>query len=385
MKKFVNKALQKLPKLAPEQITSLVDMLIDENELLSIVIDSMEDGIIVTDTEYRIQLISKTTRRLLPMQSEVEERVLWAVINDHDIADYLELHVKNGDRIVDEEFYIQLGKGLSVLSVSVFPLVGDRKIKGNVIILRDITEKKKNEAKYRRAENLASLTTLAASVAHEIKNPLASMGIHLQLMQKELLRENCLGKESAAEYLDILSEEIERLNGIVVDFLFAVRPMDTRMRPESLNELVSELLEFTKYELEQNGITFELELDERLPKLQMDKKYLKQALLNIVKNAIAAMAGGGTLKVSTYIQGEQACVDIADNGTGISEENMSKIFEPYFTTRDFGSGLGLTVVYKVVREHGGEVSLDSKEGVGTTFTISLPMPQKERAMLDWEG
>ncbi len=385
MKKFIRKAIKKLPKLTPEQITNLIDLLADENELLSIVIDSMEDGIIVTDTKYRIQLISKITKRLLPMQNETDDRVLWAVIKDHDIADYLELHIKRGDKIVEEEFYIQVGKGLSVLAVTVVPLVIDKKIQGNIVILRDITEKKKNEAKYRRAENLASLTTLAASVAHEIKNPLASMGIHLQLMQKELERENCIGKESASEYLDILSEEIERLNGIVVDFLFAVRPMDTRMRPESLNELIHELFEFTKYELEQYHITYEMEFDERIPKIEMDKKYLKQALLNIIKNAMAAMPDGGVLKVTSYMQGEMAYLDITDSGTGISGENMSKIFEPYFTTKDFGSGLGLTVVYKVVREHGGEITLDSQEGKGTTFTISLPLPQKERVMIDWEG
>jgi two-component system, sporulation sensor kinase E len=345
----------------------------------------MEDGIIVTDLDNRIKIISKTTRRLLPMHNETDEKVLWAVISDHEIADYLELHMGRGDRILDEEFYVQKSSLIRVLSFSVFPLVRDKAIMGNIIMLRDITERKKSEAKYRRAENLASLTTLAASVAHEIKNPLASMGIHLQLMQRELERENCIGKESAAEYLDIISEEIERLNSIVVDFLFAVRPMDTRMKSEDINAVIKELLEFTKYELEQNRIAYVFDPSDHLPKIEIDKKYIKQALLNIIKNAIAAMPEGGVLHVSTAVSGDMASIDITDNGVGISEEHMNKIFEPYYTTKDFGSGLGLTVVYKVIREHGGEISLDSQEGKGTTFTITLPLPQSERVMLDWEG
>jgi PAS domain S-box-containing protein len=385
MKKFINKAIRKLPKLTYEQIKQLIDMLSDEYEQLTLVLDSMEEGIIVTDLEHRIQLLNKTTRRLLPMHSETDDRVIWAVVYDHEIADYLELHLSNNDRIVDEEFYIQKGSTVSILTITAVPLVREKRVTGNIILLRDITEKKKSEAKFRRAENLASLTTLAASVAHEIKNPLASMGIHLQLMQKELERENCIGRDSASEYLDIISEEIERLNSIVVDFLFAVRPMDTRMKAEDVNDMIEELFEFMRYELEQNHVTFEFKPDKKLPKVTMDKKYLKQALLNIVKNGVAAMPDGGKLIISTHIQGDMVNINITDNGVGISEENMAKIFEPYFTTKDFGSGLGLTVVYKVIREHGGEISLDSSEGKGTTFTISLPLPESERALIDYEG
>ncbi len=385
MKNFIKKAIQMLPKLNSEQIEHLIDKLAEENEMLSVVLDSIEEGIIVTNLEHKIQLLNKTARRSLPMRRETDEQVFWTVIKDHDIAEYLDIHMHNGDKILDEEFYVQKGKVVAVLSFSVYPLVRNKRILGNIIMLRDITEQKKSDAKYRRAENLASLTTLAASVAHEIKNPLASMGIYLQLMQKELDRENCIGRESATEYLDIIQEEIERLNGIVVDFLFAVRPMDTRMKAEDLNMMIHEVLEFTKYELEQSDIEYKFEPAKQLPKIEMDKKYMKQVLLNIIKNAIAAMPNGGSLHVTTYIQGGMVNIDIQDNGIGISKDDMSKIFEPYYTTKDFGSGLGLTVVYKIVREHGGEVSLNSQEGEGTTFTVSLPLPHGERTLIDWEG
>jgi signal transduction histidine kinase len=156
------------------------------------------------------------------------------------------------------------------------------------------------------------------------------------------------------------------------------------MKSEDINDIIEELYEFMRYELENSKVVFEFKPDTSLPKISIDKKYLKQALLNIVKNALAAMPEGGKLIISTYSEGDVMNIDITDDGVGISEENMAKIFEPYFTTKDFGSGLGLTVVYKVIREHGGEISLDSQEGKGTTFTISLPLPSTERNLIDYE-
>jgi signal transduction histidine kinase len=114
-----------------------------------------------------------------------------------------------------------------------------------------------------------------------------------------------------------------------------------------------------------------------------DERYMKQALLNLIKNAIAAMPSGGTLSIKTEVKDTDVLVSIADTGTGISDENLLKIFEPYFTTKDTGSGLGLTLVYKIIREHQGEVMVKSKEGEGTTFTIVLPIPQKERRLLGY--
>ena len=219
-------------------------------------------------------------------------------------------------------------------------------------------------------------------MAHEIKNPLGSISIHIQLIQKAL-GNGANGKniETIQNYLDIVNEEVERLNGIIVDFLFAVRPMDVNLVAQNLNDLVHELFEFIHYELEEQKIRLEFNLDDRMPELQLDVKYMKQALLNIVKNAISAMPEGGTLRVETIARDDQVELSIRDTGVGIPEENMTKIFEPYFTTKDFGSGLGLTLVYKIIKEHQGEINLESREGEGTTFTITLPVPQKEQRLL----
>lgn len=384
MNNFVEKALKKLDKLGQQQIVSLIKLLSGENELLETVLDSMDEGVIVTDLCYCVKTANRQARRLFRLTQDIEDKIVWGVINDKVTAEYIEKQIRSNDRIIDEEFYTERGAETQVLSLTILPYVKEKKIEGTIIIVRDITEKKQREVQFRRAENLASLTTLAAGVAHEIKNPLASIGIHIQLMRKELSRNSCIDKESGDAYLAVIDEEIERLNSIVVDFLFAVRPMDTKMKREDINKLTGDMLEFIKYELEEHEITVERNFTKTLPKIDIDQKYMKQVLLNIVKNAIAAMPEGGVLNVSTYRKDDKIHLMIEDTGSGISEEHMTKIFEPYFTTKDFGSGLGLTVVYKIVKEHGGEITLDSKEGEGTAFTISLPLPQSERSLLEWE-
>jgi two-component system, sporulation sensor kinase E len=181
----------------------------------------------------------------------------------------------------------------------------------------------------------------------------------------------------------IIKEELERLNRIVMDFLFTVRPMNTELEYDDLNRLIRDLLELLRPELEQARIETELDLMEPLPQIRMDARYMKQAVLNIVKNAMSAMPDGGVLRIRTTIRGNQLQLRIGDTGVGIPDEILDKIFEPYFTTKEFGSGLGLTIVYKIVKEHLGDIAVDSKVGQGTTFTLSFPIPQKEKHLIGY--
>lgn len=387
MRKFINRALGKLEKLDHEQIRNLLFAVAAENERLEVVLDSMTDAVLVTDDQHRLILHNKSSERMLPFYGQdIDEKLIWTVIDDQEICDFLQEQLLSGERSEEVEFSLENGaSSVRTLSFNLMPLVRDGSIEGSLLIISDITERRRREARLRRAENLASLTTLAAGVAHEIKNPLGSLGIHIQLMQRALSRDGCLDEEQAREYLEILDEEVARLNGIVVDFLFAVRPMNAEMKKSDVRKVLSELLHFVQYELEEDGIQISEEYPEKLPDLELDEKYLKQALLNIIKNAQAAMPDGGTLSVRLEQRDDFVTIDICDTGKGISEEDREKIFEPYFTTKEFGSGLGLTVVYKVIKEHGGDISLHSREGEGTRFTITLPLPQRERKLLDFQG
>ncbi len=385
MRKFIERALQKLPKLDSEQIRALIYDLANENDRLESVLDSLTDGVLVSDEEHNLILVNKPAERLVPLAgTDIFERRIWDAIADEEISAFVEDALVRQESLFDEEFTLGTSGSSRTLAVSVLPVVKEGHIQGNILLVEDITERKSKEARLRRAESLASLTTLAAGVAHEIKNPLGSIGIHIQLVQKSLQEEE-IDRGRVQGYIDVVNEEVSRLNKIVVDFLFAMRPMNVELGDGDLNDVVRGVLDFVQYELETSDIDLSVDLSPSLPKIELDEKYLKQALMNIIKNAIAAMPEGGSLRVWTERRGDEVQLNIADTGVGMSEDVAEKIFEPYFTTKDFGSGIGLTLVYKVVKEHLGEVSVDTEEGKGTTFTLSFPVPQRERHLLSFRG
>ena len=385
MRKFIQKTLDRLGKMDTAQIRSLIVRISEENDLLGMLLDSMTDGIVVTDRDHRVMLHNKSAERLFPFEGEEPgNRPLWDCLLDRDLSEFFSAKLRGQEKVSDREF--MLGNGTPrIVSVSILPLVSEGSVQGNVVHIEDVTEKRSKEARLRRAESLASLTTLAAGVAHEIKNPLGSMGIHLQLIQKKIAGKDCIDQKEIAQHLAVIGEEVDRLNRIVVDFLFAVKPMDTHLEDGDINAVITELLDFVRPELDQAGVKVESALSEGIPILRIDARFIKQALLNLIKNAVAAMPDGGLLRIETLRSGTEVLIRISDTGGGIPEQIMDKIFEPYFTTKPFGTGLGLTIVFKIVKEHFGDISVTSREGEGTTVSISLPVPQKEKILIDYKG
>jgi len=389
MSGFYRRALSKLNRLNLEQCRELLVSASQEIFRLDTVLDSLPCGILVCDEKHRLLMANKAALRFLPM-SYTEGDLLWELIPDERIANFFQQTLKRGGRLLEQEMDLQTQgpPGPSrLLSISVHPLVEKRHITGSLVYIEDITEKRGREVRLRRAENLASLTTLAAGVAHEIKNPLGAISIHLQLLRKALGKKEKQQDTDALvdKYFSVLNEEVDRLNGIVIDFLFAVRPMSLELCEGDLNALIAGLGEFIRAELEQSNIRLLLELDDKLPPVLFDERYMKQVLLNLIKNAQAAMPKGGLLTIATVGRDSEIRISVCDTGTGISQENLKKIFEPYFTTKGNGTGLGLTLVYKIIREHQGEMSVDSQEGEGTDFEIILPVYQKKQNLIDYSG
>ncbi len=393
MNKFIRRAFNKIEKLSSSEFKTLVRFLGSENELMGYVLEKIEIGVIVTNGVGRVLSCNTAAKRLTPISRALTEGTsLRYALSDQEMASFMlkALNTVGDEQGEEKEFSYQHGERVRTILVSVSAFTSEldpvfEQDTGNRLIffIRDISEEKRQQSRLHRSESLASLTTVAAGVAHEIKNPLASIGIHLQLLRKAFERKESLTMEDANRYLNVIDEEIERLNAIVVDFLFAVRPMDVRLRLENVNDVVNDVFTFVSHELQQHGITIERNLEEFLPKLRIDENLLKQALLNIIKNAMNAMEGkGGVLVVSTKLIGDHVALAIRDTGIGMDETTMTKIFEPYFTTKPSGSGLGLTMVFKVVKEHLGEISVSSKEGEGTNFTITLPVPTTERLALE---
>jgi len=395
MRRFYQRAVDRLDKIDSAQLRELLRRLAADNDLLGMVLDSMARGIIVTDTDGRVLLVNRAAERLVPFQaSEHTQLCVWDVISDAEIAGFLRDTLQRQENARDRDFTIGSGT-LRTLSFGVLPLVQEGHVSGNLIYAEDVTEKRAAEARLRRAENLASLATLTAGVAHEIKNPLGAISIHLQLIQRRLGAERegpaADAWSAVRDAVGVIEEEVERLNQIVVDYLFAVRPMNIDLTSEEVNEVLAELLRLLRPELEEAGIELRERLSKRLPRVLLDQRSMREALLNLIKNAIAAMVEDTSsgrprvLTVASSTDGETVTVRIGDTGPGIPQEIQGKIFEPYFTTRDFGSGLGLTLVYKIVKEHLGEIELDSKPGSGSTFSISIPIPQTEKRLLGFEA
>ncbi|MCX7026335.1 MAG: ATP-binding protein [Spirochaetes bacterium] len=377
---FLEKALSRSEKLTKEQIRILLGEVVDANDKLEAALQSMYDGIVVCDLYHEPLFMNKSAERILRIQGTWEGAPLWMSLADEELKDFFYKSLTSEETIMGKEFALQSSGGTRIVAISLSVLISDKGISGTLIHIEDITEKRKRETQLRRAESLAALTTLAAGVAHEINNPLGSISIRIQLLEK-LIKAESRNAPAMLKHLGVVNEEIDRLKHIVVDFLFAVRPMDIQLLSENPAEVMEEIAELVQPEVEKQGIALRLELGKNLPQLLMDKRHIKQALINLIQNALAAMTEGGILGLKAEYRDDEVQISVSDTGTGIPEELLTKIFEPYFTTKKSGTGLGLTITFKIIKEHSGDISLESKEGRGSTFTIHLPVPQAEKKSL----
>lgn len=384
---FIQKVFQKLEKLDIDKIKEIMVELSTEKELYKLVFDSMIEGVIVTNKDKKVILINRVMEDFISVsKNRVNFQELGSCNFDPEIEEFLNDALANNQKILEEE--VHLRRTDKTYTLSILPLLNEGETEGHVIILVDITEKKMREFQLRQAESLAALTTLSAGVAHEIKNPLTSIDIHIQLLNREIQKfklNNLEVVKNIKNFLTIVKEEIDRLNSIVQDFLFAVRPMSLSLGKENINGILRDLIDFLKYELLEAGIEVKLDLDDELPDVVVDSKYLKQALLNIIKNSAEAIKSGGKISIKTEEEKDgDVVIHIMDDGEGIPESIMSKIFEPYFTTRKSGTGLGLVIVYKIIRELGGDLTVKSEEGEGTLFKIKLHVFEKKKKLLTFE-
>ncbi|MGI5065299.1 two-component system sensor histidine kinase NtrB [Treponema putidum] len=385
MREFMRRGIQKSSSMNEAQLRTFVKLMASEYSLLDSMMDSLNDGVVVADSENKIVKSNRAAERILESHlSDNQEKNVWEYINSSDISEFVASVIQNESGQTSKEFNLKADKPESknkYIEVSVLPLVNEKKIQGTIIMIADITEKRIEEIKTRRLESLASLTNVAAAVAHEIKNPLAAISIHLQLLKKNFTACNLSINQKAQKHIDVIEEEIERLNKIVVDFLFAVRPLKFEFVPVDINVLLKNLYDTFFDEFNDSGITISLSFSKDMPKIQGDERFLRQAFMNVLTNAKAAMPGGGFLDISTKAVNDFIVVIISDSGQGILPEDMHKIFEPYFTTKHDGTGLGLTMTYKVIKEHGGDINVYSDYGMGTSFKFSLPIERKGSQLL----
>jgi len=246
-----------------------------------------------------------------------------------------------------------------------------------------LREREQAQAQLIHAEKMTALGRLTASIAHEINNPLQAVQTYLTLAQEELSSDQC--REKLERYLSTVGDEIERISAIVHRMRDFYRPAREGLQPTYLHAVLESVLELTNKQLQHSDTTVERVWADFLPEIQANPDHLKQVFLNLVLNAIDAMPAGGTLRISTGLDqiqdgdGQQprpaVRVEFSDTGEGMSPEVLSRLFEPFFTTKERGSGLGLSISYGIVEAHNGKITVESHVGLGTTFTILLPVEQ----------
>ena len=253
---------------------------------------------------------------------------------------------------------------------------------------KDVTERKQTEEELIRSEKLASLGQLAASVAHEVNNPLAGIMIYVKLLLKKY-KENKLQTENSEEQLLKMEKELDRTTRIIRNLLDFSRQSEPNIRPVEINKVLEAALLLVGHQISLDNIKLEKKFDEQLPLVRADFDQIQQVLINIILNATQAMPDGGRLTIKTSVadgieigetQKKTVRIDIKDTGVGIPKENLSKLFTPFFTTKDKGKGvgLGLPVVHGIIERHKGKIEVDSQPNVGTTFTIYLEVMDEKK-------
>ncbi|NIZ46487.1 ATP-binding protein [Entomospira nematocerorum] len=352
MRRHLTKALHKSNKLSTETLITLLTATHDELAIVQAVLESLKHGIIVVSEKGDPLVWNQSALRLFQIGDLKQDRPLWKSIYHKELRNYLEISIKA--QLLGESEDLRIHNRLICCEITPWVLSGA--IAGSLIWIEDVTEKRLQMTRLRQAEAMARLSTMAATLAHEIKNPLGAISIHLQLLKKSIPL--TLWTEHMEETFDVLSEEMHRLAEVVHNYLDASRPLSMHLERCDLLSTLRELLDVLSVEALEQKI--ELNLAKNMgfiPYLLLDKSLIKQAMMNLLQNAM--QSGAHIIDLRIYVTAEQVILEIEDDGVGISAENINKIFEPHFTTRKNGNGLGLTIVFKILREHGASIEVES--------------------------
>lgn len=384
----IDSLVDRVDELDAASRANLIGRLARERKLLNMVVNTLREGVLVLETSGSIEYANPSAREILGLsEREGGDINLWRAVPD--LARTLNISRKG---FLMEETNVSRELELSypeprILKLYLVPIeepVGENvQISRYAVILSDVTRERARTQKEIENERVKSILELAAGVAHELGNPLNSLNIHLQLMQRHM-QKTMLGETGAklGKSLDACCAEVERLDGIITHFLEAVRPREPDFRDLDLIVPLEESIEFLGPELEGAGMSVDVELASSLPVIKGDRDQIKQVFFNIIKNARQAMKAGGTIRIRAFSDDEFAYVQIGDTGEGIAKENLPRVSQPYYSTKKDGHGLGMMIVERIMRDHGGQLGINSRPSVGTLVTLQFPQKHRRIRMLE---
>lgn len=383
MSQFSQKILQYLKKIDRQELEHIVQELEQNLSTKEKMLNAAQEGILLTNASQKIIFANNMFYRFISKKEidvigkPIEEILNWFQLNSKDIIHNLYTDQQTVSLDFLKEDPIQTWTRFRAV-----PLTEEKEhFVGVCFTFFDISNLKEEDEKRSFTEKLNTLVPLAAGLAHEIGNPLNALDIHMQLALRETRNLPSSKKSKLEKCLTVAKEEINRLDRIVTHFLGAVRPLKGNLQLKDINTVLDVALDFMTPEASREKITIERRFQTNLPEFLFDEDQLKQAFINLIKNAIQAMPDGGLLKVQTEQSNQQIRILFTDTGIGMKQEELSHIFEPYYSTKEKGSGLGLVAVKRIVNNHGGTLQVESNPKKGSTFILRLPLNGTRKPLL----
>lgn len=374
MRGFFNKVAEHIDKLDAEGQRKQYRLLVEELSFYESVFRSLREGVLVVDAAGTTVYANEAVARLTGFDgAKAKGRPVRHILPDWDWDNLLAPsdEGKGWTRQASCEIEVTYPER-RILEIQATPSAN-----GTVLLVRDVTLARAQEESARETSRTDAVRDLAAGVAHEIGNPLNAISLNLQLLAREFRREP--DEERRTRLLhDIATSqnEVKRLEGIIKGFLSALRPAKLNLVPGSILDPLTNTLDALKAQFEDRRIQTQLSLPTALPTVLVDCAQMEQVFFNLVKNAIEAMKDGGSLDIEVAADDRDVHVVFRDNGTGMDAATLAHIFEPYQTSKEQGSGLGLMLSRRIVHAHGGEIDVESKPGAGTAFTVRIPRLEK---------
>lgn len=377
---FLEKLVSRLDRVEPGEIHLIVTRLIQEKGFLEKVFEALQEGLIILDPEGKIMFLNRASCQFFGLDpaNSLGEKI------SSKIRGLEHLSLSSASESVSRDIEVFYPEH-RLLNFYLAPIDDPKNFElplGQVMFIRDTTSSRAETQEHIESERLNALTLLAAGVAHEIGNPLNSLDIHLQLIERKIRKLPSSYRQSLTENMQTARQEIQRLDTILKQFLHAVRPTTPRREPRNLNAILHQTLGLLEPEISSRNITVNLDLSETLPPALIDPDQFQQVFYNLIRNAYQAISGeNGIIGIQTRSTDTDFIISISDNGIGISPEHMGSLFEPYRTTKSAGSGLGLLIVRRIIREHGGEIEIHSNPNQGTSILIHMPHTAPSPRML----